>query len=198
MKNLGTAGRRAGYLSQASGRWGDQLGAGDEMAKAGQRPSGRLITPAVMLTVRQWHTYIGAFVAPSVLFFAFTGSLQLFSLHEAHGAYTPPPIVEALSRVHKDQVLREKPEPAASGGQAEDGHDHGGGHHHHAGAAKGPPAPPPWPVMALKWLFLAVAIGLMTSTLLGLWMALTYSRRKAVVLALFAAGVVLPVLLVVL
>ncbi len=164
------------------------------MAKAGQRSSGRLITPAVMLTVRQWHTYIGAFVAPSVLFFAFTGSLQLFSLHEAHGAYTPPPVIEALSRVHKDQVLREK--PAAGGAQAEDEHDHGGGHHHHEGAAKGPPAPPPWPVTALKWLFLAVAIGLMTSTLLGLWMALTYSRRKAVVLALFAAGVVLPVLLV--
>jgi len=42
-----------------------------------------------------------------------------------------------------------------------------------------------------------VAIGLMTSTLLGLWLAFTASRRKAVVLALFAAGVVLPVLLVV-
>jgi hypothetical protein len=140
-----------------------------------------------MMTIRQVHTYIGAFIAPSVLFFAFTGSLQLFSLHEAHGAYTPPPIVEALSRVHKDQVLREK--PAAGGAQAED---------HHAGAAKGPPAPPPWPVTALKWLFLTVAIGLMTSTLLGLWMALTYSRRKVVVLALFAAGVVLPVLLVML
>lgn len=40
-----------------------------------------------------------------------------------------------------------------------------------------------------------MAVGLMTSTLLGLWMALTFSRRKAVVLALFAAGTVLPVLL---
>lgn len=143
-----------------------------------------------MLTARQWHTYIGAIIAPSVLFFAFTGSLQLFSLHEAHDAYVPPAIVEALSRVHMDQVLREK--PAAKGGQAEDEHDHDHGGDHHQRST----SPPPWPVMALKWLFLTVAIGLMTSTLLGLWMALAYSRRKAVVLALFAAGAALPVLLV--
>jgi hypothetical protein len=152
-----------------------------------------MVSASMMMTVRQLHTYIGAFIAPSVLFFAFTGSLQLFSLHEAHGAYTPPAIVEALGHVHKDQVLKVKPAPEAKGGGAEDGHDH----HHHSATAKAPPAPPPWPVMALKWLFLTVAICLMTSTLLGLWLAFTGGRRKAVVLALFAAGVVLPVLLVV-
>jgi hypothetical protein len=136
-----------------------------------------------MMTVRQVHTYIGAFIAPSVLFFAFTGSLQLFSLHEAHGAYTPPAIIQALGRVHKDQVLKESPEPASEGADAHDDHDH------HAAAA------PTWPVVALKWVFLAVAIGLITSTLLGLWLAFTFGRRKAVVLALFVAGAALPVLL---
>jgi hypothetical protein len=143
-----------------------------------------------MMTVRQVHSYIGAFVAPSVLFFAFTGSLQLFSLHEAHGAYTPPAVVEALSRVHKDQVLREQPKPGPN--DAQEGH----GRNRRAAPPKSAPAPPAWPVMALKWLFLCVAIGLATSTLLGLWMAFTFSRRKTLVLALFAAGVVLPVLLV--
>src|SRR3984957_7098169 len=117
------------------------------MARTTARPSARAISPALMMTVRQWHTYIGAFIAPSVLFFAFTGSLQLFSLHEAHGAYTPPAIVEALGHVHKDQVLEVKPAPA-KGAQAEDEHEHGGDHHHHAATAKAPPAPPPWPVMA--------------------------------------------------
>ena len=136
-----------------------------------------------MMTVRQVHTYIGAFIAPSVLFFAFTGSLQLFSLHEAHGAYTPPAIIQALGRVHKDQVLKESPEPASEGADEHDDHDH------HAAAA------PTWPVVALKWVFLAVAIGLITSTLLGLWLAFTFGRRKAVVLALFVAGAALPVLL---
>jgi len=152
-----------------------------------------MISPSMMLMVRQWHTYIGAFVAPSVLFFAFTGSLQLFSLHEAHGAYTPPAIVEMLSRVHKDQVLHAKPRPAPKGPDMEEG----AGRKHHPAPAKAAPEAPPWSVMALKWFFLAVAIGLMTSTLLGLWMALTFSRRKVVVLALFAVGTVLPVLLVV-
>src|ERR1700733_14786532 len=125
------------------------------MAKTTARPSARAISPALMMTVRQWHTYIGAFIAPSVLFFAFTGSLQLFSLHEAHGAYTPPAIVEALSRVHKDQVLHAKPKAGPKG--AQDAQDRGGDPHH-AAAAKGPPAPPPWSVTALKWFFLAVAI----------------------------------------
>src|ERR1700722_16711603 len=127
------------------------------MARTTARPSARAISPALMMTVRQWHPYVGAFVAPSVLFFAFTGSLQLFSLHEAHGAYTPPAIVEALSRVHKDQVLHAKPKPGPKGADA----DEGLGHHHHAAPSKAAPETPPWPVMALKWLFLTVAIGLM-------------------------------------
>ena len=147
-----------------------------------------------MAAVRRFHSYLGAFIAPSVLFFALSGSLQLFSLHEAHGAYTPPAIVEMLSRVHKDQVLHAKPKPAPTGGDAEAG----SAHKHHSAPARAAPEAPPWSVMALKWFFLAVALGLMTSTLLGLWMALTFSRRKAVVLALFAVGTVLPVLLVVL
>jgi hypothetical protein len=151
-----------------------------------------MASPAIMMTVRQFHTYIGAFIAPSVLFFAFTGSLQLFSLHEAHGAYTPPAIIEALSRIHKDQVLKEKPAPAAKGEDAGGGHDH----HHHAAPSKTAPTAPAWPVMALKWVFLAVAIGLITSTLLGLWLAFTFGRRKTVVLALFVAGAALPLLLV--
>jgi hypothetical protein len=146
------------------------------LAKTAQR------NPALMTTVRAWHSYIGAFIAPSVLFFAFSGSLQLFGLHEAHGSYKPPALIEQLGSVHKDQVLKGPPGP----GDADDDHDHD----HHAGAA------PSWTVGALKWLFLAVAIGLMTSTLLGLWLAFTYRRRKRLVFGLFAAGVILPLLLV--
>ena len=157
-----------------------------KVAKSGARKA----NPAVMLTVRQWHTYIGAFIAPSVLFFACTGSLQLFSLHEAHGAYTPPPLIEALGRVHKDQVLKEKPEPDAKGGEAPARRNKARSDNDRAA-----PAPPAWPVMALKWTFLAVAVGLVTSTLLGLWLAFTFARRRGVVVALFVAGAVLPVVL---
>jgi hypothetical protein len=153
------------------------------LAKTAQRA----VSPGLMMAVRQWHGYIGAFIAPSVLFFAFSGSLQLFSLHEAHGGYKPPALIEQLGSIHKDQVLKGPPGPA----DAADDHDHD--HDHHAGPAE---APPSWSVGALKWLFLAVAVGLMTSTLLGLWLAFTYSRRRRLVLGLFAAGVLLPVLLV--
>src|SRR5579872_6840229 len=146
------------------------------MVNAAGRSGARAISPALMMTMRQVHTYIGAFIAPSVLFFAFTGSLQLFSLHEAHGAYTPPALVESLARVHKDQVLRGKPGPAAKDADAD--HDH----HHHARPSKAAPAAPAWSVTALKWVFLAVAVGLITSTLLGLWLAFTSARdRKSVV-----------------
>ncbi|HEY2710262.1 MAG TPA: hypothetical protein VGI95_19650 [Caulobacteraceae bacterium] len=141
-----------------------------------------------MMTIRRLHTYIGAFIAPSVLFFAFTGSLQLFSLHEAHGGYTPPAVIEELGSIHKDQVLKHPKPPGPP--DADDAHAaHAGGHH-------GADSPPPWNVPALKCLFLAVATGLITSTLLGLWLALTTSRRSGLVIALIAAGAALPLLLV--
>jgi len=144
----------------------------------------------MMMTLRQLHSYIGAFIAPSVLFFAVTGALQLFSLHEAHGAYRPPELVERLSRIHKDQVFSL---PPARGAQT-------GGHRDHGPRAETPHAAPApaWSVTALKWLFLVVAAGLTLSTLLGLWMGFTTSRRRGVLLALLVLGAALPVVLVVL
>ena len=153
--------------------------------------------PALRLAaIRQFHSYLGAFVAPSVLFFAATGSVQLFSLHEAHGSYTPPPLIEKLSAVHKDQrfaVAKPKhaaPPPAgarhaeAEPAEAAD-HDHGHAH----------PAMKSTRELTLKWLFLAVAVSLIVSTCLGLWMAMTYSKRKAVIWTLLILGAGLPILI---
>jgi hypothetical protein len=42
------------------------------------------------------------FHRPSVLFFALTGSTQLFNLHESHGNYRPPAIGTSLVTVHAD------------------------------------------------------------------------------------------------
>jgi hypothetical protein len=142
-----------------------------------------------MATIRQWHFYIGMFIAPSVLFFALTGAVQLFSLHEAHGSYDPPPILEKLSAVHKDQVFA------------------AGHHHHDADAAPKPAAAPAGPppaddddkpkltTLLLKSLFLVVALGLTVSTALGLWIGLTHPRYKRAALLLVIAGAVLPVVL---
>ena len=146
-----------------------------------------------MASIRTWHTYLGILIAPSVLFFALTGALQLFSLHEAHGTYHPRPVIEKLSSVHKDQVYalghheQPPPEAPAAGTQpANDAH---------------PPAPaehedePAIGTPLLKWFFLVVALGLATSTVLGLWMGLTHIRHKRTGWWLLAIGVVVPLVL---
>jgi hypothetical protein len=143
--------------------------------------------PALRLAaIRQWHTYLGAFIAPSVLFFALTGSLQLFSLHEAHGAYKPPLVIEKLGMVHKDQVFAAKPKRPSAPAAAPSGKPK---------AEAKPEAGPKASTKALKWLFLAVAAGLVISTCLGLWMALFHSRRKGVAWLLFLTGAAVPVLI---
>lgn len=149
------------------------------------KPARTRANPALRLAaIRQWHTYVGAFIAPSVLFFALTGSLQLFALHEAHGAYKPPLVIEKLGMVHKDQVFAAKPKRAPAAASAKP----------KAEAAK-PEAGPKASTQALKWLFLAVAAGLVISTCLGLWMALFHSRRKGVAWGLLLAGAAVPVLI---
>ena len=176
------------------------------MAKSPTNPALRLAA------IRKWHSMIGVFIAPCVFFFAFTGIIQIFSLHEARGAYHPPALIEGMGSVHKDQIFRVKPErPAAP----EAAHPADADHHHadaeadHDHADAGPakpavadhaPAKPkgqPIKVYALKWLFTVVALGLMTSTGLGLWMALSFGRNKRTLWLLLAAGTLLPVLLVV-
>lgn len=152
-----------------------------------QKPAARKPNPALRLAlIRQIHVYLGVFVAPSLLFFAVTGALQLFSLHEAHPGYQPAPIVEKLGELHKNQKFALKPKRAPSPA---------------ATAATKPAAAEParkgpaWNVTALKYLFLLVSLSLIASTVLGVWMAVTYNRRKPVIWALLAAGAVIPALL---
>ena len=144
-----------------------------------------------MWSIRTWHTYLGILIAPSVLFFALTGALQLFGLHEAHDAYQPLPVIEKLSKVHKDQVFAPNE------------------HHEHAPAAdadvKEPPtadtdhdAEPRLGTVLLKWFFLVVALTLSTSTVLGLWMGLTHVRHKRIGWWLLGIGIVIPASLTVL
>ena len=133
------------------------------------------------LRLRKWHAYIGLLIAPSVLFFALTGALQIFNLHEAHGTYQPALVIEKLSAVHKDQVFAEP-------------HDHPPPN---AGPAPGPQAGAdedklPASTLVLKWYFLVVGVGLAVSTLIGIWMGVTQLRSKAVALTLLIAGVLLP------
>ncbi len=147
------------------------------------------------MIIRQWHSYIGMFIAPSVLFFAVTGALQLFSLHEAHGTYKPLALVEKLSSIHKDQVFalghhHDHPDPPAAT-KPEAGAPPPAGA---AGAADDDDQPGSSTLM-LKGFFLLVALSLAVSTTFGLWMGLTQMRRKRLGWLLLTAGAVIPVVL---
>jgi hypothetical protein len=139
-----------------------------------------------MSSIRLWHTYIGILIAPTVIFFALTGALQIFSLHEAHGNYEPPVLIEKLSALHKDQVFAVKHHDDEH--EPESGND---AEHSHAPAEDSPALG----VTLLKWFCLFVALALATSTSLGLWIGLTHVQRKRTARWLLCAGIVLPVML---
>lgn len=60
-----------------------------------------------MRRLRQIHNWLGAFFAPAILFFALSGALQTFNLHENKGGgpYKPPAWIVVMAKLHKDQTL---------------------------------------------------------------------------------------------
>jgi hypothetical protein len=159
---------------------------------------------AFLKVVRQIHLYVGVFIAPALLFFALTGGLQVFSLHETtRGSdYRPPQWLVILAQLHKKQtaiVPVHKARPADTG-------------EHPAAAATASSvsvAQAPMPVQAkpempkmpashplpLKIFSAFVALGLFVSTLIGLYMAYRYTRRPGLVSVLLLAGIVIPIVL---
>ena len=71
-----------------------------------------------MKTIRSLHFYLGIFFAPSIIFFAFSGALQSFGLHEGdnHAKW-----IEEMGEVHKNQRppdwMKAAPKAQPSGGQ---------------------------------------------------------------------------------
>src|SRR5271170_5384422 len=67
--------------------------------------------------VRLTHLYLGVFISPALIFFAFTGALQTFSLHETTrgSSYKPPAWAVTLGQIHKKQTpivpVRKAPPP---------------------------------------------------------------------------------------
>jgi hypothetical protein len=146
--------------------------------------------------LRRWHSYIGLFIAPSVLFFALTGAVQLFSLHEEHGTYKPWAITEKLSSVHKDQVFAlgdHHPQPAA-----EKGADEPDAAAASRAAGEEDADKPGVPTLLLKVLFLVVALSLTLSAALGLWIGLTQTRSKRTAWILVVTGTLTPIALLLL
>jgi hypothetical protein len=57
--------------------------------------------------LRRLHLYLGCLFAPALIFFAVTGSWQLFRAHETRkdGSYTAPAVLRTLSAVHMNAHL---------------------------------------------------------------------------------------------
>ena len=152
---------------------------------------------ATLKLFRKIHLYIGIFISPALLFFAFTGALQTFSLHEttSGSSYKPPSWIVTLAQVHKKQtatVPARKLKPATPDKPAADAAASG----KHANAEPAAtPALPQKSHLPLKIFFLLVSLGLFTSTLTGVYMAYKYTHNGLVVTGLLVAGVVIPLLL---
>ena len=148
------------------------------------------------MRLRTLHSDMAIFTAPSILFFALTGALQLFDLHESHGGYQAPVLIEKLGRLHKDQVFaREDRHPNANTDKPVGSAPGIAGTAVPAAAVDGGD-----PVSAgvLKWFFLLVTLVLASTTGLGLWLGLRRSLRRPLSWFLLLSGLVLPVLIVVL
>ncbi|HEY6034492.1 MAG TPA: hypothetical protein VIV58_09545 [Kofleriaceae bacterium] len=137
---------------------------------------------------RKLHLWIGLLFAPSLIFFALSGTLQMFGLHESEGGQPAPAWIAKLAEIHKIQSIATQPQRAPRP----------------APAATPAPAAAPAPhveraqphrsIPLLVW-FVGLAVGLVASTGFGIYMAFAYKRDRAVVLGLLAAGIVIPIVL---
>ncbi|RDS81230.1 PepSY domain-containing protein [Dyella monticola] len=148
---------------------------------------------------RHIHLYIGVFIAPAVLFFAFTGGLQVFSLHEtSRGSdYKPPAWLMVASQLHKKQtdvMPVHKPRPAEADHRPSAAPMQVPSANPQVSASPEPAAPVRHP-LPLKIFCAFVSFGLFVSTLLGLYMAYRYTRKHVLISVLLAAGTIVPVVL---
>ena len=145
-----------------------------------------------MRKVRRWHQYIGLFFSPAIMFFAFSGALQTFGLHEGgHGSsYEPPAWIVTIASVHKDQRL-----PRAKPAESETVRAAARRNEAPPRPRRAPSGPSPIP---LKIFVLCMAIGLISSALLGITIALRNPTGRRNALIALALGVVLPILLLLL
>lgn len=163
----------------------------------------------LLRTARTLHLYLGVFSAPMLLFFAITGGLQTFGLHEGgrDSSYKPPAWLASVAQLHKKQTIvlpvrRERsrplaaeervPSPAATRSTSGDLHPGEAMSKSSAGTGKNVPVKNLWP---MKIFFAVVSLGLLMSVLSGLYMAWRYSRRPRLFGAVLAAGALAPLLL---
>ena len=152
-----------------------------------------------MKQIRQLHLYLGTFFAPAIFFFALSGALQTFSLHENEddGSYKAPAWIVTVASIHKDQHLAHphhhepaapaeaKPEEAKA--PAQDGHAANAPAAHEEEHDEGPSTLP------LKIFVLFLAVGLMLTAALGIYMALQSRNNRRMTWVMLVCGILVPV-----
>jgi hypothetical protein len=160
-------------------------------AQSTKQKPGRAARAGLLKLGRQIHLYIGVFSAPALLFFAFSGALQTFSLHQAKDGsdYKPPKWIAFMAEIHKNQIPQlprpkiqpgmpmasTKPEPAT--------------------AVAKPLARPAHNPLPLKIFFVVISLSFFSSIFTGVYMSYKYNRSKTHVTAVLVAGCVVPILL---
>jgi hypothetical protein len=144
-----------------------------------------------MRRARQIHLCLGTLFAPAIVFFAFTGALQTFGLHEAKKSMVsdPPAWIATLAEVHKDQRLRFKDSSQAEASSRTLDQDRTGGKVEVHSETSSPKASSGLP---MKIFVLVMSFGLISTTSLGLFMAFKYNRSKPLIWTLLVLGTVIP------
>jgi hypothetical protein len=146
--------------------------------------------------VRLLHLYLGLLFAPSIIFFSFSGALQLFGLHEVRkgDTFAKPRWIATLAQVHKDQNLDVAPPSVipSRGDSEESGRRQTIPRPDSSRSAALGMTPAEKENLALKWYFCVMSIGLIVTTFLGIYMAFKYNRDRRLIWGLLVAGVVIP------
>ena len=150
-----------------------------------------------MKSIRRIHGWLGVLFAPSIILFALSGMLQIRGCHESEDGHPPNTLSVRLAMIHMHQTAelpkrRPRPPqpapPAASEGSAA------------MGSAAQAPRPPKQedreePTNPLKPFFIVMCLALIASSVLGVCIALTSKRDLKLHIGLLVAGIVLPVVL---
>jgi uncharacterized iron-regulated membrane protein len=153
---------------------------------------------STLQTFRQIHLCLGLFTAPAILFFALSGILQTFSLHDVSkdGTYKPATWIVRLAQIHKKQTAELPVPKSLAAVSAQTGARVKVKQQKPLGQAE-TPVREVHNTLPLKIFFLIVGLALCMSTMTGVYMSWKYRRSKVLQVALLLAGIVVPVVLMV-
>jgi hypothetical protein len=125
------------------------------------------------------------------LFFAFSGALQTFSLHEAKKGsdYKPASWIAVLGELHKHQTTQ------LPGRKSQSGSSLAATAAEPVGSLAKASALPVRHPLPLKIFFVIASLGFFSSVLTGVYMSYKHHRNKVLVTGFLVAGLVIPIFL---